>query len=101
MPELDQFTAETFAPYLHNSFRIEYADGESLLVELAEVSVMDKRLHHHGRLPFSLIFRGGRDRYLPQRLYRVAHDTLGTLDIFLVPLGPDTEGLMRYEAVFN
>jgi hypothetical protein len=37
---------------------------------------------------------------LPQRIYRIEHATLGAFDLFLVPIGPDAQGL-RYQAVFT
>ena len=40
------------------------------------------------------------DVMLPQGTYKVEHEKLGTLEIFLVPIGPDKEGLC-YEAIFN
>jgi hypothetical protein len=49
-----------------------------------------------GRVPFSLEFQGGPNPPLPQRIYRVEHDELGSLEIFLVPIAAD-----RYEAVFT
>jgi hypothetical protein len=49
---------------------------------------------------FSLLFRGPLAPVLPQCIYRLTHDTLGSMEIFLVPVGPDGEG-MQYEAVFN
>lgn len=52
------------------------------------------------RKPFSLIFRGPFRPQLVQRIWPLEHAELGTLEIFLVPIGPDAEG-MRYEAVFN
>jgi len=33
---------------------------------------------------------------LPQRIYRVEHERLGAIDLFLVPIASD-----RYEAVFT
>ena len=51
------------------------------------------------RRQFSLLFRGPVDPFLSQGTYRLDHAELGALDIFLVPIGPDAEG-MRYEAVF-
>jgi hypothetical protein len=51
------------------------------------------------RRPFSIVFRGAPNLVLPQRIYPVEHAVLGTLQLFLVPLGPDRAG-MRYEAVF-
>ncbi len=102
MLELDKITAETFAPYLHGSFRIDYGGAEPLVTELVELNAAGEHLRRtNGRLPFSLVLRGGHGRYLPQRLYRVEHEALGALDLFLVPIGPDSEGIMRYEAVFG
>ncbi len=49
---------------------------------------------------FSLIFRGPQSPFVPQGSYRVNHQKLGELTIFLVPIGVDGAGL-QYEAVFN
>jgi hypothetical protein len=46
------------------------------------------------------MFRGPTGPILPQRIYRLRHPVMGELDLFLVPIGPDGEG-MRYEAVFT
>jgi len=49
---------------------------------------------------FSLQFRAPRDAPISQGIYRLEHDRLGALDIFLVPIGLDGNGV-RYEAVFT
>lgn len=51
------------------------------------------------REPFSLIFAapGG---LVPQRPCNLRHDVLGSMEIFLVPVGR-TEGGLIYQAVFN
>jgi hypothetical protein len=65
------------------------------VLELGDVLIPD------GRRPFSLEFTNQRkDAYLPQQIYTLEHITLGVLDLFIVPLGPDGIG-MRYEVVFN
>ena len=51
------------------------------------------------RRQFSVLFRGPADAVLPQGTYTVVHGDLGELALFLVPLGPDGDG-MRYEAAF-
>jgi hypothetical protein len=51
------------------------------------------------RRQFSLVFRGPAGPMLPQAIYRLDHAELGELELFLVPIGPDAEG-MRYEAAF-
>ena len=72
------------------------------LVEVTEKGAAD------GRQPwatarqerFSIVFRGPREKPLQQGMYQLQHDQLGALELFLVPVGRDHEGLY-YEAVFN
>lgn len=52
------------------------------------------------REPFSLIFRAASQVVLPQKLYRLTNPAMGALDIFLVPVGRDREGIL-YQAVFS
>jgi hypothetical protein len=61
-------------------------------LELVEVNELARGAGD--RVPFSLVFAG--EPGLPQRIHRLEHETLGPLDIFLVPVGPG-----RYEAVFT
>jgi hypothetical protein len=53
-----------------------------------------------GRRPFSLIFRGPQRPLLAQQIYRMEHEALGALEIFIVPVSCDASGA-RYEAVFS
>ena len=52
------------------------------------------------RAPFSLLFRSASKVLLPQQIYRLKNATLGILDIFLVPVARDKEGII-YQAIFN
>jgi len=49
---------------------------------------------------FSLLFYGPNDCNLGQGTFELEHETMGTFPLFLVPIGPDHQGL-RYQAVFN
>ena len=49
---------------------------------------------------FSIFLRGPFETPLLQGCYDMEHTALGSLLIFIVPIGPDKTG-MRYEAVFN
>lgn len=51
------------------------------------------------RHQFNLVFRCSEGPVHPQGTYRLTHAELGALEIFLVPLGEDAEGV-RYEAAF-
>jgi len=89
---LSKLTHEDFTPYLHQIFRIHAESLEPIEAELIEVSALGAPAFDQ-RPPFSIVL-------LIQAIYQVEHAEMGTLDLFLVPLGPDKEG-MRYEAVFT
>lgn len=79
-------------------FRVRPEDAPEFEVELVEVT--EKLDGGAARPQFSLVFRGGPDPPVAQRIYRLEHEELGTLELFLVPIGPDQAG-QRYEAVFT
>jgi len=105
MPDLETLSAAAFDAHLATVFRLQ-TDGEPLPLELVEVQRAryaddPAAVGPNGRRePFSLHFRGPRSPFAPQGTRRLEHDALGTLELFLVPLGPDAGG-MRYEAVFT
>ena len=80
------------------------AHVEPVRAELIEVTNLTARGGPHAanrdRAPFSLVFRAPPETMLPQQIFAVEHDDMGILEIFLVPIGPDHEG-MRYEAIFT
>jgi hypothetical protein len=103
---LGQLTHDDFAPLRHQRFQIQVGDDVTLDVELIRVEPLggeDPQRYRRDptrRRPFSLLFRGPRTPVLSQRIYPVEHPQLGTLDIFLVPVGPIEDG-MGYEAIFT
>lgn len=101
---LEKLEYADFLPYLDQPFHLHLEDGETLLLELIAAEQIDDRSLPDGdparRRPFALIFRGLAGFRLPQRLYRLTHDHLGQLELFLVPIQPDQQG-PRYEAIFN
>jgi len=96
---LQDLTAALLEEHLGTPFRINFGGESPLVVVLYEVA---RHEQHPGprQQPFSAYFRGPYPPILPQRIYPVEHDRLGRFEIFLVPIGPDGQG-MRYEAVFN
>lgn len=104
-----RLTHTLFAKHEGERFQVKREAQPSLEFELIEVSTLPSHADPADpadladlapKEPFSLVFRGPRDILLEQRIYTLEHATLGKLEIFLVPLGPDKHGL-RYEAVFN
>jgi hypothetical protein len=93
---------DAFAARLHQLFRLPLQGGGTLPLELVEARDLGTREAEGGALStYALTFRSaGEMRHAPQGTYRLEHDELGVLEIFLVPLGADAVG-MRYEAIFN
>jgi hypothetical protein len=97
---LDRLTVDTFTPVVGERLTLD-ADG-SVPLELELVTaepVAAPPLADGGRTPFRLLFRGPRDPVLPQRIYPLTHHSLGTLEVFIVPIGRNEVGT-DYEAIF-
>jgi hypothetical protein len=91
-----------FALHVGETFVLRVGERQSLDVDLVEAR--SRRPSGSSATatdrPFSLVFLSRGPAPLPQRIYRLEHPTLGAMELFLVPLGPQG-GRMRFEAVFN
>jgi len=101
----DTLTIDMFAPRLGETFRLRLQAEHTIDLELIQVTPLrvktaDGRDASRPREPFAILFRGPADRVVPQQIYPVEHDVMGSHQIFLVPIGPDHAG-MRYEAIFT
>jgi hypothetical protein len=96
---LENLTVDVFASRVGQRFRIRARPGGELEAELIEACALGRAAHDR-RAPFTLSFRTRELAPLPQRIYEVAHDEIGSYDIFLVPIGPDGKGMV-YEAIFT
>lgn len=97
---LEMLTRDLFARYLHQDFTIHLDSGVVGLTLIEANPLGSAGGHGAGRAPFSLIFRGPSAPVLPQAIYRLEQEEMGGVEIFLVPVGPASEG-MRYEAIFT
>ena len=94
---VETLNLSSFSEHLNTKFRIRPDDStvvETELMVAADVGSTPKQER------FSLVFHGPQQPFLVQRMYRIEHDEMGTLDLFLVPIGRDEDGF-KYEAVFN
>ena len=94
------FTHATFAGLEGQTYHLCPETASALGLVLIEALLLPSRQGQSGRQPFSLMFRGPRQPWLPQGTYPIRHQELGTFDLFVVPLGPDEHG-MRYQAIFS
>ena len=98
---LDKLTSADFLAHLNEPFTLSLPDGSQFGLTLVKVTKLGDGEEETGRRgPFSLIFRGPLDMRLPQQIYTIIHPKMGSLQIFIVPVGPDQSG-QCYEAIFN
>jgi hypothetical protein len=90
-------TAADFEPHVQDEFQIATSEI-ALSLKLVEVRRLGRAVRPGGA--FSLLFLSASGPIYPQAIYPLTHATLGTLDLFLVPLGPKHGG-NSYEAVFT
>ena len=94
---LKDWTHASFTENQNTSFVVGHPHWGNVTVELVNVSELRETPRQR---MFSLVFRGPLDQPLAQGLYPMAHETMGTESLFLVPIAREVDGF-RYEAVFN
>src|SRR5581483_3549089 len=94
---VDKLDSKAFSEHLNSEFKLSLPDAAPLVLRLLQVNERDAgpRLEQ-----FSLFFRGPREPYLQQSIYSLQHDKLGTIELFLVPVGIEQDGI-QYECAFN
>ena len=100
---LDKLTHEVFSEHVGSTFRIGLEDGGSVDMTLIEATRLGSRSDSGStakRDPFSLLFRAPKETALPQKIYEIEHEGIGSFAMFIVPIGVDDSGTL-YEAVFN
>jgi hypothetical protein len=95
-----KLTEENFALHLNTKFFITLNE-KRVELDLAEVKgYRSEQEEQQGMERFSIYFNGPSEPMLPQGLYSMDHELIGSFEIFIVPLGR-RETSARYEAVFN
>lgn len=97
--QLDSLNLETFSPLEGTRFGLQSEDHGPVNLVLESAAALSVG-GQSPRAPFSLLFRGPSGIELHQRIYRLSHETLGDVELFLVPMQPDDQGSL-FEAVFT
>jgi len=93
----EQLSRDSFAANPHSIFCVQGAHGEAVELELIDLREGRATTGHE---VFSLMFRGPLGAFLGQWMVAMAHDAIGQFELFIVPVGRTSDGLL-YEAVFN
>ncbi|MCE4554148.1 DUF6916 family protein [Pelomonas cellulosilytica] len=91
-------TLAQFEPLVGSVFTLQLGEAGRLTARLIEAKP-GQWAPPEGRAPFSLMFEAP-EPALPQRIYRLEHAQMGSMDIFLVPIARTATGV-QYEAVFG
>ena len=92
LPTKEEFSSET-----NSLFRARRSDGTEIDLTLLEAR---SAISNAVQESFSLLFRAPVDVVPMQDMFSLANENLGQMDLFLVPVKKDEDGLY-YEAVFN
>ena len=90
-------TYDDFASHLDTEFHISGDAGAIKAILIEAIKGLPRE--EGAPPPFSVIFLGPLEPELPQGMHTLSHPQIGDLDVFLVPIARDEEG-MRYETVF-
>lgn len=96
-------TEEEFSRHVNTKFRVNVDAPSPIELELVEVKgypYKDQPTEQKDMERFSVHFYGPGNTYLPQATYKLTHDSMGEITLFLVPLAHNERGFL-YEAVFN
>jgi uncharacterized protein DUF6916 len=95
--DIAELSAADFAPRINDGFHIVTPAGQ-LELKLVEVRELGVALRKGGA--FALTFLSPPGPFLQQSIYPLENPALGSLELFLVPLGPK-DGGNSYEAIFT
>jgi hypothetical protein len=92
-------TLHDFLPHVGETFRAVVDDEWEIHLRLSQAAPWPGVAATEGaRVPYTLLFHAPAEANVGQRVVRLEHEGLAPVDLFIVPLGPDSSG-MRYEAV--
>ena len=99
MTSLDTLDAGLFSPLVGQAFAVALAE-QAVPLELMEAQVLGGRRSDAKRDPFALRFKGAPGLRLPQGIYRLQHDFVGEMEIFITQNGDGPQG-SEFEAIFT
>ena len=100
-PDLRILKLEDFQELIDQDFAVSYEEGGEPQTVFTLRKVESNGQGRDGfRDPFSLFFDGPPDLPLPQHIYWLTHEKLGTEMIFLVPISGNADQRV-YQAAFN
>jgi len=99
--DLASITVEAWEAWIDQSFGVGAEEGSGAFMTIKLIEAQPRHGHGFGgRVPYSLLFRGSATSPLTQSTWWLSHPGLGTMPVFLVPVGANSDGF-DYEAIFS
>jgi hypothetical protein len=95
---LDRLSLEDFSPLVGSEVEV-HAYGKQARLTVKEAALI-KSPSPRATQPFHLVLSAPSTWRMPQGLFTLAHPSLGEIELFAVPIGPDGSGFC-YEVIFN
>ena len=102
---VSELTLSLFQQHVGETFTVSHPEAGDVALKL--VKAVDARANlkkHAGGPPmetFSIQFEGPADAPLQQDTFTFAHATVGTFELFTVPIVSRDPGVRRYEAIIS
>lgn len=91
---------EGFAPHLNETFEVGLGESSVEMTLVQATKGKPREWEGLRKEPFSLLFKCANPVIFPQRIYPFKNGSFGKMDIFIVPVGREKDGIV-YQAVFN
>ena len=91
---------EGFAPHLNQTFSVGLGTSTVEMTLVQAVKGKPRDWEGLRKEPFSLLFKCAHSVILPQKTYPFQKSGFGRMDIFIVPVGREKDGIV-YQAIFN
>jgi hypothetical protein len=98
---LNYLRREHFEPFVNTVFQFQPAEGRAFNLQLLTVENLTLGANQKQGMSgesFSLLFEGSKKIKVPQEIYQINHDALGSFPLFIAPVGLRGN---RYEAIIN
>ena len=102
MFDLANATLTFFSLHVGTPFRLGHPEHAETFTLVQADPIRSSSALGLGRDPFALVFDGSRtDVQFDQQILPLEHADIGRLQLFLVPIGRNADGTIRYQALFS
>lgn len=95
-----QGTYEGFANHINETFQVGVGEASVEMTLMQATKGKPRDWEGVRKEPFALLFKCAKPVILPQKIYPFEKSGFGKMDIFIVPVARDKDGIV-YQAIFN